>query len=167
MKVNLVMFRGGERRDFPLTGPSTIVGRRQECALRVPTKDVSRRHCEIVVAGDKVSVKDLGSANGTYVNGKRVAESPLAAGDKLRIGPVVFMVQINGQPAKITPYDLKPPAPVGASQAADAAEELTEDDLFDLDDAEFDLDDPLTALNIGDDDDEDEPRKPAGPPKKP
>ena len=165
MKVTLVMFRGGERRDFDASGPSTIVGRRQECTLRIPTKDVSRRHCEILVNDRDVSVKDLGSANGTYVNGKRVAEHPLSAGDKLRIGPVIFMVQINGHPAKITPHDLKPPPGATPAAAPGAEPELDEDDLFELDDNAFDLDDPITAMNgPGEDDDDDEPHVP--PPKK-
>jgi predicted component of type VI protein secretion system len=167
MKATLVMFRSGERRDFPLTTPSTIVGRRQDCTLRIPTKDVSRRHCEILIAGNKISVKDLGSANGTYVNGKRVAELPLAAGDKLRVGPVTFMVQVDGQPPKITPHDLLPQTGAAGTAAAKvpAGAPVDEDDLFDLDDADFDLDDPITALNgPGEDDEDDEPRKP--PPKK-
>jgi hypothetical protein len=73
---------------------------------------------------------------------------------------VTFIVQINGQPAKITPHDLKAP-PAGAKVPAGAGADLDEDDLFDLGDADLDLDDPITALNnMSDDEDDDEPRQP-------
>lgn len=111
MNAALVMFKEGERRDFPITGEKVVLGRRPDCGIRVPVADVSRQHCEIAVTKAGLMVKDLGSSNGTYVNGKRIAESKLAPGDKLAIGPIIFMVQVNGFPAKITPFDLRP-APV-------------------------------------------------------
>lgn len=48
-------------------------------------------------------LQDLGSSNGTYVNNKRVAELQLQPGDHVVVGPVVFTVQIDGQPAEIKP----------------------------------------------------------------
>lgn len=152
MKIVLVMFKDGERRDFPVNGPTCIVGRKSDCALRVPTADVSRRHCEIKVNKGEITVRDLGSANGTYVNGKRVAESPVKAGDELAVGPVKFYVQVDGKPA-----DLKPRA---AAEGEDSAVmDLEEDDLFVLEDDDFVEDDALSALgSLHDDDDDDEPR---------
>lgn len=109
MQVNLVMFKDEERRDFAVQGDRTVIGRKLDCDLRIPTGDVSREHCEVLSNGSGLRVRDLESANGTYVNGKRVTESPLKAGDKLSVGPVVFVVQVDGQPARITPHDVKMP----------------------------------------------------------
>lgn len=170
-KVVLITFKDGERKDFPLTAASTTVGRRPECGLRVATGDVSRQHCEVTV-GSSVWVKDLGSSNGTFVNGKRVAESKLNAGDVLGVGPILFVVQVDGKPEKIE-EPARPaatPAPsAGASPKAAAAtggtstvkkpgpnQEIDEDDLFETSNDDFDLDDPLSALDMLDDDDDDD-----------
>ena len=108
MKVVLVRFRDGERRDLLLPEAMTVVGRRPDCDLRIPARDVSRRHCELAVGENELRVKDLGSSNGTFVNGQRVAEKVLAPGDRLRVGPVVFVVQIDGKPKEIEPV-IAPP----------------------------------------------------------
>ncbi len=154
MKVVLVMFKDDERRDFPLSAPKTVLGRRQDCQLRIPTRDVSRQHCAILVKSDgTVQAKDLGSSNGTYVNEKRVAEKALQAGDRLRVGPVTFIVQIDDKPSEIKPSDAKaPPSDVEPSAAA-ADDEVT----FDLTEEDFDIDDPLAALDEMDDDEKDMP----------
>jgi len=102
MKVKLVMFKAdGQRKDVPITGPVTVLGRGEDCNLRLPVVDVSRRHCELRMSGDELKVKDLGSSNGTYVNNRRINEAGLSAGDRLVIGPVVFTIQIDGQPEEI------------------------------------------------------------------
>jgi len=108
MDVRLVMFReNGERRDFPLTSESTTIGRKDDCDIRIPLSDVSRKHAEIIVGESSVSVKDMGSVNGTYVNNRRVKKERLAPGDRLVVGPVVFIVQIDGDPVDIRPVKTK------------------------------------------------------------
>jgi len=147
MKIVLVMFKGKERREFPLEGENTVIGRRPDCGLRIPTGDVSRQHCEIVV-GEEVLVRDLGSSNGTYVNGKRIAESKLDAGDQLGVGPIVFVVQIDGRPAEITPEDIEAIAALGGDG--------DDSDILDLDDLDIELDDDeVTKLDVLDDEDDD------------
>jgi pSer/pThr/pTyr-binding forkhead associated (FHA) protein len=81
--------------------PRTVVGRQTDCNPRVPAVDVSRRHCEIAIDGDEVRVRDLGSRNGTFVNGQRVDSAALSAGDILTIGPLVFVAKLDGEPAEI------------------------------------------------------------------
>ena len=57
----------------------------------MPLPCVSRRHCLVEVDdGGTVWVRDLGSLNGTWVNGRRVERARLGAGDRLRVGPAVF-----------------------------------------------------------------------------
>lgn len=99
MEVVLVMFRAdGERRSFPLTRDVTVIGRREDCDLRIPLTEVSRKHCRLVRSGENVRLEDLGSSNGTYHNGSRIQECIMQPGDQLQIGPVVFTVQIDGFP---------------------------------------------------------------------
>src|SRR5580658_7331414 len=94
MQVVLVMFRAdGERRSFSIARDMTVIGRREDCDLRIPLGEVSRKHCRLVRDGDSLHVEDLGSSNGTYHNGARVQESVLNAGDSIQVGPVVFVLQ--------------------------------------------------------------------------
>lgn len=135
MKVVLVFFKDGKRRDFPLTAAKTVVGRRSDCGLRVPTSDVSRRHCEITYLDGNVVVRDLGSVNGTYVNGKRVTERELKAGDELVVGPAHFVVQIDGVPRDVhAPVKVESKAKGAVKAPADDEEELL------LDDTDFEID---------------------------
>ena len=104
MKAKLVMFKpDGKRKDFSLQKPVSVIGRGEECDFQVPLLDVSRRHCELTVDGERIRVKDLASSNGTYVNNKRVNESEMSAGDRLAIGPVIFTLQVDGVPGEIEP----------------------------------------------------------------
>jgi len=109
MEIKLVMFKNdGQRKDFPVSGPTTTLGRGEDCDLQVPLLSVSRRHCELGLTDQGIKAKDLGSSNGTYVNNKRINEEVvLKAGDRLAVGPVVFTVQIDGQPEEIRPVKTK------------------------------------------------------------
>ncbi len=99
MSVKLVMFNSkGQRRAFKLVKEETVIGRAQDCGLRIPLIDVSRKHCLMTVRGGEVRLRDLGSTNGTYVNNKRINEVVLQAGDRLTIGPVTLTIQVNGKP---------------------------------------------------------------------
>lgn len=122
MDIKLVMFKpDGQRKDIPVTTATTIIGRGEKCELRVPLLSVSRRHCELSIDGEFLQVKDLGSANGTYVNDKRINEADLQPGDRLAIGPVVFTIQIDGSPELISPVE-----------AGEDIEQATVDDVLDL-----------------------------------
>jgi len=100
MQVVLVMFRAdGERRSFSIVRDMTVVGRREDCDLRIPLGEVSRKHCRLIKESDSLRLEDLGSSNGTFHNGQRVREATLAAGDTIQVGPVTFMIQIDGVPS--------------------------------------------------------------------
>ena len=108
MKVKLVMFReDGRRVDIPVSKAVTIIGRKEECDIRIPLPEVSRKHVELHLSDVSLKVKDRSSANGTYVNNKKVSEERLTAGDHLIVGPVVFTVQIDGDPSDIRPVKTK------------------------------------------------------------
>lgn len=77
----------------------TSLGRHDDCIIRIKSSQVSRRHCEIHEADGKLSVRDLGSSNGTFVNGKRVlGQQALKVGDELTVGSVTLRVATLGQP---------------------------------------------------------------------
>ena len=82
-------------KSFPLTGVM-VVGRVAGVDLRVDDDSVSRRHAELETSGGEVVLRDLGSANGTTVNGTPISEdTPLSAGDISQFG-VVEMMYENG-----------------------------------------------------------------------
>jgi pSer/pThr/pTyr-binding forkhead associated (FHA) protein len=104
MDVNLVMFKSdGQRKDFPLVNAVSVIGRGEECELQIPLLNVSRRHCELRLDQGIIRVKDLASSNGTYLNNQRISEGELTAGDRLAIGPIVFTIQVDGQPEEVSP----------------------------------------------------------------
>lgn len=108
MDVNLVIFReNGERRDFPVVAGITTVGRKDDCDIRIPVLEVSRHHAEFRQVPDGVQLRDLGSANGTFVNNQKIKQQKLKPGDHVVIGPVVFTVQIDGKPDNIRPVKTK------------------------------------------------------------
>ena len=115
------MFRSdGERRSFSITRDITVIGRREDCDLRIPLSDVSRKHCRIIRDGETLRLEDLGSSNGTYHNGQRVQEATLNPGDSVQVGPVVFVLQVDGVPAD---EDLHPIMAEPTEAAAGAADE--------------------------------------------
>lgn len=94
----LVLMADGSRKEIPLAHGKYIIGRKTDATLRVPLASVSREHAELVVEPSQVSVRDLGSSNGTFCNNVRVEKTALAAGDVLGIGPACrFVVEIDGQ----------------------------------------------------------------------
>jgi DNA-binding winged helix-turn-helix (wHTH) protein len=82
-------------REWPLAVGSTIVGRDRGCAVRIDSGTISRRHARIVVTGDVTTVEDLGSKNGTQVNGKAVT-SPviLKDNDVIQAGSIMMTYRI-------------------------------------------------------------------------
>ena len=104
MDVKLVMFKqDGQRREFSLKTEATTIGRNTDCDFQIPLGVISRRHCQISLDQGHIIIRDLGSSNGTFVNGKRVQESALGPGDTLMIGPVIFTVVVDGNPADVKP----------------------------------------------------------------
>lgn len=83
MPLRLVCLDG--HADITLDRAVVVVGRHYWCDVRIASHRVSRRHCCLALDGDRVLVRDLGSTNGTLINGLRVAEGVLRPGDELSI----------------------------------------------------------------------------------
>ena len=104
----------GARKSFSLNGPTMTLGRQPDCDVQVPLAKISRQHCQLQINENKIFLRDMKSANGTYVNGEKIIHHELAAGDIIALADAVkFLVQIDGQPAKINEEALKLDSPVG------------------------------------------------------
>jgi pSer/pThr/pTyr-binding forkhead associated (FHA) protein len=92
----------------------TLIGRGPECNLRIASTDVSRRHCQIIVTDDAVLVRDLGSSNGTFIDGVQIdagTDVAVAPGSQLSVGGVKFVMHFD--PPALTAGD--PDADAGDS----------------------------------------------------
>jgi predicted component of type VI protein secretion system len=93
------------------------VGRAEDSDLIIASTRVSRHHCEIANDQDRLVVRDNGSANGTFVNRQKIQEQALQPGDQVQVGPLTFIVEINGvrkrpsPPAQQPAKSAKPVAP--------------------------------------------------------
>jgi len=115
MQVTLVVQKGPAlTRAIRLTAGETIVGRSRDCDLCIPSSDISRRHCLIALTNGQVTVEDLSSANGTFLNGVRITGvRKISTNDELRIGPLTFTVKFEGTQLNMPPVTAatKPAAP--------------------------------------------------------
>ena len=112
----------GEGPTIPVDRAIILVGRHPECDVQIDSRKISRRHCCIVQFQDRLTVRDLGSTNGIYLNGKRVDEAVVAPRDELQIGDIRYQVVANGSKpdmAVLTPDNRSGAAP----PAADASPE--------------------------------------------
>jgi predicted component of type VI protein secretion system len=82
-----------EGPDLLLDKPILLLGRHQECDIQLNSRKVSRRHCCIAQVSDHLVVRDLCSTNGIRINGVRVLEGNLKAGDQLTIGNYNYRVE--------------------------------------------------------------------------
>jgi len=174
LELALVMVKAdGTSKEVKLEKGHAIIGRDEAARIRIPLGAVSRRHCEVKIEDDEVIVQDLGSSNGTYVNGKRVKQAELAPGDLLGVGPVVFVVRIDGHPRQIDAKDSfaagsvndtdddsgefpaqKPTARPATSAPSSGPAAPKKPIPAGDDDDDDDFSDLLKGLDLGDDDDD-------------
>ncbi|MBL7215514.1 MAG: FHA domain-containing protein [Phycisphaerae bacterium] len=137
MQVNLVFLKkDGTASSFKLPSTVTFIGRRQDCDFCIPLMVVSRRHCEINMDLGKITIRDLRSRNGTFINGEPIEEAQVKAGDMLKIGPVEFVIQIDGIPESFEEH-LQKKETTTQNQVARSADENFDDAMEDLSDVEL------------------------------
>ncbi len=83
-------------RKFPLSDQSLTVGRVDGCDIQLEEKEVSRNHCKVVCRKGKVTIHDLGSTNGTFVDDKLVEKATLHNGSLVRIGGNILKFLASG-----------------------------------------------------------------------
>jgi pSer/pThr/pTyr-binding forkhead associated (FHA) protein len=116
--------------------------------------EVSRHHVELHSSEKSIHFKDLGSANGTYLNNKRVGKGKLSPGDHLIVGPVVFTVQIDGEPAEIRAVRTRLRSRAAAAKEAEEGAITDEDPISALEALASSAD--QTALDPFEEDEEEE-----------
>lgn len=130
MDLKLLVVQGKpEGKEIPVRVSRFIIGRSVECHMRPNSELISRHHCQISVNGDQVSIMDLGSSNGTIVNGERITEEvSIDDGDLVQVGPLGFLVVLNREAitevrvAAAAETDLAVAVPVAAPQLVVAAQ---------------------------------------------
>ena len=117
VKVLLIVVQGKpEGKTIPITVPVFRIGRGVDCHLRPNSEEVSRTHTEITLTDTEAIVRDLGSRNGTFVNGQLLSEPhKLTSGELLKVGPLTFAVAIQGE-AESSAAVSTPPTDSGASK---------------------------------------------------
>ena len=100
MQFRLVIEKNGKRsRAVQLSATPARIGRAHGNAVRIPSSEVSRRHCEVREDDGLLKIEDLESVNGTYLNGDLITgEAVVRPGDRLQIGPVTFVVEYELTP---------------------------------------------------------------------
>ena len=91
----LLVLEDGSGRTFSLARGSNLIGRGQDAAFRLPDTGVSRQHADIHFDGQEAVLTDLGSTNGTTVNGGPIQDWQLADGDLIRVGHSEILVRID------------------------------------------------------------------------
>ena len=89
----------GKLREIPLIGDEFLIGRGEDCNLCIYELEVSRHHCLIRFRGGEATAADLGSSNGTYVNGQRVvSQVALRTGDEIKLGNSRYVLDLGDDP---------------------------------------------------------------------
>ncbi len=94
-------------RAIVLKHEKLLIGRAEECDVRPLSEEVSRRHCAVRVTAESVTVEDLSSRNGTFVNGVRIVEiTKVSTGDLIRVGSLELKVLCTESGAKTNENDV-------------------------------------------------------------
>src|SRR5436305_125978 len=109
----VLLSEGLTGRTYELKTDKTTVGRVSDNAFEIPEASVSSHHAELTLRGNDVLVKDLGSTNGTFINGEKIEEAVLKPGQILRFG----MIEMRLESGDAAPT----PQPAAASAASQSA----------------------------------------------
>ncbi len=121
MRAQLIPLDGGNAID--IVKDLTVVGRKEDCDLQLEHKSVSKMHCVIVKTDGLLLLRDLGSTNGTRVNGQRVRRAALLPNDQLTIANYKFRVFLGPDDA---------PVPSASVSAEEHTQHLEADEVQDL-----------------------------------
>jgi len=116
----VVLTEGITGRAHELAAEKTTIGRVEDNAFQIPEPSISSHHCEVLLLGNEVKVRDLNSTNGTFINDQQITEAVLAAGQVLRLGKVEMRLESSAAgPAPAPPTPVSAPAPVPAKKPVD------------------------------------------------
>ena len=93
MQVKLIVVVGKANKGTVALKLPTIIGRSREAQLTVAHPMISRQHCEVYEEAGLLMIRDLGSLNGTLVEGRRIREAPLRPDAEFTVGPLTFRAE--------------------------------------------------------------------------
>ena len=100
-------------RSWPLT-EETLIGSSDDCQVQISAEGISTRHARVILLDGRLSLEDLQSESGTWLNGERIQQANLTSGDEIRIGQHRLLVQAPGlRPERV----IQPEVPQQASRA--------------------------------------------------
>lgn len=108
-------------RSYELAVDKTTIGRVDDNTFQIAESSVSSHHCEVLLRGGDVVVKDLNSTNGTFINGEKISEAVLKPGQTLRLGQIELKLETgesaaNTAPAAPAPKSTPPFSPGSAKK---------------------------------------------------
>ena len=132
MQVKLKVIGGkNDGREITISVPEFIIGRGDGAHLRPQSDLISRQHCMLKIENGKVIAKDMGSRNGTFVNGDRLeGEHQVAVGDRLRVGRLQFEILIDHAVAGSKKPKVEGVKEAAARAAGGANANVDEDSIF-------------------------------------
>src|SRR5678815_3008098 len=116
----VVLSAGMTGRTHELKVDKTTVGRVEDNTFQIAEPSVSSHHCEVLLRGAEVIVRDLESTNGTFINGEKISERELKPGQVLRLGQVEMRLEADTTP----PSSKKPTEQTLAMQRGVSLNEL-------------------------------------------
>jgi len=112
----VILSEGMTGRSHELKVDKTTIGRVEDNTFQIAEPSVSSHHCEVLMRGNEVLVRDLNSTNGTFINGEKVTEKPLKPGQTLRLGQIEMRLESDAPPGQSKkPVDSTMVVPRGVS----------------------------------------------------
>src|SRR5688572_21886101 len=95
--ATLLVLQGGKAVARPIGEGETVLGRHPACTIQLDSNTVSRRHSQIINQNGQYFIEDMGSGNGTFVNGKQITQRTLLNhDDRIKLGPLLLRFQGDG-----------------------------------------------------------------------
>ena len=107
----VVLTEGMTGRACELTAERTTIGRVEDNAFQIPEPSISSHHCEVLLQGNEVKIRDLNSTNGTFINDQQITEAVLSPGQTLRLGKVEMRLESAAATEAPAPTPVPTPAP--------------------------------------------------------
>ena len=110
----VILTQGMTGRAHELNVDRTTIGRVEDNTFQIADPSVSSHHCEVLLRGTEVLIRDLNSTNGSFINDARITESALKPGQTLRLGQVELKLEAEGVASAPAPAAPTAPAPAPA-----------------------------------------------------
>jgi pSer/pThr/pTyr-binding forkhead associated (FHA) protein len=116
----VILTQGLNGRAHELNVNRTTIGRVEDNLFQIAESSVSSHHCEVLLRGSDVVIKDLNSTNGTFINGEQITERVLKPGQTLRLGQVELKLETGTPASAPAPAPATAPAPGPAKKQGEA-----------------------------------------------